>query len=327
MKAIICRELGGPERLTLEEARALRPGEGQVRVAVHAAGVNFADTLMIQGKYQVKPPLPFTPGMEAAGEVIECGPGTRRLRVGDKVMALVGHGAFAEEALVPEELAIAMPEGMPMDVAAAFAVAYGTSHVALEHRGRLKPGETLLVHGAAGGVGLTAVEIGKKMGATVIATAGGKDKVEVALRHGADHGIDYSAEDFKDKVKALTDGRGADVIYDPVGGNIFDASLRCIAWGGRILVIGFAGGRIPQIPANILLMKNVAAVGVHWAAYRQNDLATLSASFAQLFRWYREGAFRPHVSRLVPLAQVPEALQAIAARKTTGKVVIEVRKT
>jgi len=202
---------------------------------------------------------------------------------------------------------------------------YGTSHIALKERGQLKAGETLLVHGAAGGVGLAAVEIGKKMGARVIATAGGKEKVEIALRHGADHGIDYSSEDFKDKVKALTGGKGADVIYDPVGGDVFDASLRCIAWNGRLLVIGFAGGRIPQIPANILLMKNIATVGVHWAAYRQNDLPALRASFEELFRWYLEGAFRPWISERRPLAELPEALAAIAARKTTGKVVIAVK--
>jgi NADPH2:quinone reductase len=263
--------------------------------------------------------------MEAAGVVSELGPGTKRLKVGDRVMALVGHGAFAEEAVLPEDLAIPMPDGLDMRTAAGFAVTYGTSHIALAHRGQLKAGETLLVHGAAGGVGLTAVEIGKKMGARVIATAGGKDKVEIALRHGADIGIDYSVEDFKERVKAATGGRGADVIYDPVGGDVFDASLRSIAWGGRILVIGFAAGRIPQIPANILLMKNVAAVGVHWAAYRLNDLATLRASFEQLFRWQREGAFKPLVSKVYALAETPEALKAIAARKTTGKVVIGLR--
>jgi NADPH2:quinone reductase len=325
MKAIICGELGGPDALTLGELPVPKPGPGEVRIAVHAAGVNFADTLMIQGKYQVKPALPFAPGMEAAGVVSELGPGTQRLKVGDRVMALVGHGAFAEEAVLPEDLAIPMPDGLDMRTAASFAVTYGTSHIALEHRGQLKAGETLLVHGAAGGVGLSAVEIGKKMGARVIATAGGKDKVEIALRHGADIGIDYSVEDFKDRVKAATGGRGADVIYDPVGGDVFDASLRSIAWGGRILVIGFAAGRIPQIPANILLMKNVAAVGVHWAAYRLNDLATLRASFEQLFRWQREGAFKPLVSKVYTLAETPEALKAIAARKTTGKVVIDLR--
>jgi len=325
MKAIICRELGGPDALALGDLPVPKPGPGEVRIAVHAAGVNFADTLMIQGKYQVKPALPFAPGMEAAGVVSELGPGTKRLKVGDRVMALVGHGAFAEEAVLPEDLAIPMPEGMSMEAAAGFAVTYGTSHIALAHRGQLKAGETLLVHGAAGGVGLTAVEIGKKMGARVIATAGGKDKVDIALRHGADIGIDYSVEDFKERVKAATGGRGADVIYDPVGGDVFDASLRSIAWGGRILVIGFAAGRIPQIPANILLMKNIAAVGVHWAAYRLNDLATLRASFEQLFRWQREGAFKPHVSKVYALAETPEALKAIAARKTTGKVVIGLR--
>lgn len=325
MKAIILRELGGPEVLRLEDVPSPKPGPGEIRIAVHAAGVNFADTLMIQGKYQVKPTLPFSPGMEAAGEVIECGPGVTRVKVGDRVMALCGHGAFAEEAVLGEDLAIPMPPGMAMDEAAAFAVTYGTSHIALAVRGGLKAGETLLVHGAAGGVGLAAVEIGKTMGARVIATAGGRDKVEVALAHGADHGIDYAAEDFKDKVKALTGGKGADVIYDPVGGDVFDASLRCIAWNGRILVIGFAAGRIPQIPANILLMKNVSAVGVHWAAYRQNDIATLRASFEALFRWQRQGAFRPLISQHVPLEKAADALRAIAARQVKGKAVIAIK--
>jgi NADPH2:quinone reductase len=240
------------------------------------------------------------------------------------VLATPDFGAFAGQLVVRESDVHVLPEAMDVVTAAGFPVAYGTSHVALAWRADLRPGEVLVVHGAAGGVGLTAVEIGKALGAEVIATAGGPDKLRVAEEHGADHLIDYRSEDIRERVKALTGGVGADVVYDAVGGDAFDASLRSINWGGRILVIGFAGGRVPQIPANILLVKNVSAIGVNWGSYRTRDPARLAESFARLFDWYARGLLKPLVSATYPLAEAPRALADIKARKATGKIVLTV---
>lgn len=321
MKAILCTELGKPEQLTLTDLPSLQPDAGQVHIRVGACGINFADTLIIQGLYQEKPDLPFTPGSEVAGEVIAVGAGVDHLKPGDRVAALCS-GGLAEEALAPAEATIPIPDEMDYATAAGFAVAYGTSHVALGHRGQLQPRETLLVHGSSGGVGLAAVEIGKAMGATVIATASTQAKLDVATAHGADHVINYTEGEFRNKVKELTDGKGADVIFDPVGGDVFDQSLRCINWEGRLLVIGFASGRIPKAPANIALVKNISVVGIYWGAYRKHNPKVLTDSLAQLYKWYAEGVLKPLVSAQYPLENTAEALNALIDRRVTGKVVV-----
>jgi NADPH:quinone reductase len=322
MRAVLCKAFGEPDSLMVEEIAAppLRPGSA--RVAVHAAGVNFGDTLMVAGTYQEKPPFPFTPGFEIGGEVIEVASDVTGLKPGDRVMGTLPHGGYADEAVVAAADLTPIPAAMDYAVAAGFPVAYGTSHGALDWRARLQPGETLLVHGAAGGVGLTAVEIGKAMGATVIATAGSAAKLAIAGRHGADHLIDYSHEDIRVRVKALTDGRGVDVVYDPVGGDAFDASLRSIAWEGRIVVIGFAGGKVPQIPANLVLVKNCDIIGFYWGSYRKRKPALVRDSYQQLFRWFGEGKLKPHVSERFDLADVAEAFRALRSRRSTGKVVL-----
>ena len=324
MKAIVCTALTGLDGLELQDVPTPEPGPGQVRVRVHAAGINFADTLIIKGRYQVRPEPPFTPGLEAAGEVVACGPGVS-WQVGARVAVLCDYGAFAEEVVVAAERLVPLPDAMDYVTAAGFLVAWGTSHIALRHRGGLKAGETLLVHGAAGGVGLTAVAIGKRLGATVIATAGDDEKLALVREHGADHTINYRTGGFRDTVRELTGGRGADVIYDPVGGDVFDESLRCINWEGRLLVIGFASGRVPEAPANLLLVKNCSAIGVYWGAYAMKDPKVLVDSLAELFRWYAEGSIRPHTSMTFPLEQATDALRALKERRSTGKVVLTVR--
>ena len=322
MRAVLCTKWGEPADLTVGEAPEPSPGPGQVLIAVEAAGLNFADTLLIAGKYQEKPALPFVPGAEAAGKVLAVGERVTRIRPGDRVLAMLARGGFAERVAADETAVMALPEAMDFTTAAGFPIAYGTAHGALVWRAALASGEVLLVHGAAGGVGLATVEVGKALGATVIASASGADKLAVAKAHGADMLVDTGEADLRGRVKALTDGRGADVIVDPVGGDVFDASLRCIAWGGRIVVIGFAGGRIPQIPANILLVKNVSAVGFYWGSYRRRDPARIAAQFEQLFGWYQAGRLKPHVSHVLPLARVADAMALLLGRKSTGKVVL-----
>ena len=322
MRAVLCREFGSIDKLELAELPPPVIASGSVRVAVHAIGVNFADLLVVQGKYQEKPPLPFSPGFEFAGEVTEIGPAVDGVKLGDRVLGTVEHGAYAEEVVLPADRALAIPASMDFPTAAGFPVAYGTSHGALEWRARLKAGETLLVLGAAGGVGLTAVEIGKAMGATVIAVAGGAPKLEVARRQGADHLIDYSREDLRARIKEITGGRGPDVIYDPVGGDAFDQCLRSVAWEGRIVVIGFAGGRISQIPANLVLVKNCDVIGFYWGSYRRHKPAQVRQSFKTLLSWFEAGKLKPHVSHVLDLAQVADALALLAERKATGKVVL-----
>ncbi|MEQ9639218.1 MAG: NADPH:quinone oxidoreductase family protein [Alphaproteobacteria bacterium] len=324
MKAMLCKEYGPPESLSLDDAPSPTIGDEEVRLAVRAAGVNFPDILMIQGKYQFKPDFPFAPGAEAAGDVLEVGAKVQGIKAGDRVIAMTGHGAFAEEVSAPARKCLPLPDDMDYVVGAGLALTYGTSAFALIQRAALKPGETLLVHGAAGGVGLSAVEIGKAMGATVIATASTDEKLQVAKDHGADHLINYADGAFKDEVKELTGGKGADVIYDPVGGDVFDQSLRCINWDGRLLVIGFAGGRIPSAPANLALLKNCSIVGVFWGAWTEREPAANRANFERIFQWCREGTLKPHVSHTFPLAQVPDALYALIERKVTGKAVIKV---
>lgn len=326
MRAVLCKAFGEPDSLVVEEVAPppLRPGSA--RVAIHAAGVNFGDTLMVAGTYQEKPPFPFIPGFEIGGEVIEVASDVAGLKPGDRVMGTLPHGGYADEAVVAAADLTPIPAAMDYAVAAGFPVTYGTSHGALDWRARLRPGETLLVHGAAGGVGITAVEIGKAMGATVIATAGSAAKLGVAKRHGADHLIDYSCEDIRDSVRALTDGRGVDVVYDPVGGDAFDASLRSIAWEGRIVVIGFAGGRVPQIPANLVLVKNCDIIGFYWGSYRKRKPTLVHDSYQRLFRWFDEGKLAPHVSERFDLADVAAAFRALRSRRSTGKVVLTTRR-
>jgi NADPH2:quinone reductase len=324
MKAILCREWGGPDTLRLEEVAGapLRPNEA--RICVRAAGVNFADTLMIAGTYQVKPEFPFTPGLEAAGEVIETGAAVTHLTQGQRVLAVLRFGGgYAEEIAVNADAVVPIPDAMDFVTAAAFPVAYGTAHLALTHRGHLAPGETLLVLGAAGGVGLAAVEVGKALGARVIAAAGGADKLAVARRHGADELIDYQSQSIRDRVRELTDGRGADVVFDPVGGDAFDQALRAVNWEARMLVIGFAAGRIQSVPANLILVKNISVIGVVWGAQAARDPVLISRNLAEMLRWWQAGRLRPVVAKTFPLSEAGAALHALLSRRHSGKIVLE----
>ena len=322
MKIVRAHALGGPENLVLEEAEAPRPRRGEIRLKIRAAGVNFADSLILKGTYQVKAPLPVCPGGEVCGEVLELGEGVERLKVGDRVIAFSRTGGFCEECVAPADSAQVVVPEMGDAEAAGFPVVYGTSHLALWHKARLQPGETLVVHGAAGGVGLTAVEIGKALGARVIATASTPEKLEIAKKHGADEVINSSEEDLRVRIKEMTDGKGADVIYDPVGGEVFDASLRAINFEGRILVIGFAGGTIPQIPANIVMVKNVDILGLNYGNYRMHRPDVLTQSFAILMEWYKEGKIKPFVSETFPLEKAADAITHVMKRRALGKVVV-----
>jgi NADPH:quinone reductase len=324
MKAVLCREWGAPDVLRLEEVvrRELRPGD--VRIRARAAGVNFADSLMVGGTYQVKPPFPFTPGLEAAGEVVETGAAVTALRAGQRVLAVLRNGGgYAEEIVLDAASVVPIPDRMDFVTAAAFPVAYGTSHFALTHRGQLQPGETLLVLGAAGGVGLTAVEIGKAIGARVIAAAGGAEKLAVAKSRGADELIDYRSESIRDRVRELTGGQGADVVYDPVGGDAFDQALRAVNWEARMLVIGFAAGRIQAVPANLILVKNISVIGVVWGAQAERDPIWISRNLAELLRWWEAGNLKPLVAQTFPLAEAGAALKALLSRRYAGKIVLE----
>lgn len=324
MRAVICSRLDGPSALTVGDMPAPALGPGQVRIAVRAAGVNFADTLIVQGRYQVKPPLPFVPGLEAAGEIVETAPDVTDIHPGTRVMATLSTGAYAEQAVCNASAVFPIPDGVDFVTAAAFPVAYGTAHGGLAWRADLKSGESVLVLGAAGGVGLATVEVAKAMGATVIAAARGADKLAVAREHGADHVIDYAAEDLRERAKALTGGRGVDVVFDPVGGDIFDAALRTLGWEGRLVVVGFAAGRIPQIAANLLLVKNIAATGLFWGEYRNRNPKLVRESFATLMRWLEAGKLKPLVSHVMPLGEAGAAMEMLLQRKATGKVVLTV---
>ncbi len=323
MKAIRCRAWGAPDTVRLEEAERPSLQPHQVRIRVRAAGVNFADTLMVGGSYQVKPPFPFTPGLEAAGEIVETGAAVDDLPVGRRVLAVLRYGAYAEEIVVDAAAVVPIPAAMDFVTAAAFPVAYGTAHFALTRRGHLQAGETLLVLGAAGGVALTAVEIGKALGARVIAAAGGAAKLEVARSRGADDLIDYRTESIRDRVRALTDGKGADVVYDPVGGDAFDQALRAVNWEARMLVVGFAGGRIQAVPANLILVKNISVIGVVWGAQAERDPALISRNLAELLRWWQAGRLKPLVAKVFPLAEAGAAMTALRSRQYAGKIVLE----
>ncbi|MGH8433374.1 MAG: NADPH:quinone oxidoreductase family protein [Pseudomonas sp.] len=325
MKAVLCKAFGPAETLVLEEVASPEAKKHEILLDVHAAGVNFPDTLIIEGKYQFKPPFPFSPGGEAAGIVAAVGEKVSHVQPGDRVMALTGWGSFAEQVAVPGYNVMPIPASMDFASAAAFGMTYGTSMHALKQRANLQAGETLLVLGASGGVGLAAVEIGKALGARVIAAASNAEKLAVAKAAGADELINYSEVSLKDKVKELTGGQGADVIYDPVGGDLFDQAIRSIAWNGRLLVVGFASGRIPELPVNLTLLKGAAVVGVFWGAFAQRQPLDNAANFQQLFQWHAEGKVKPLVSQTFPLTQAAEAINALGQRKAVGKVVVQVR--
>ena len=322
MRALLCKSHGLPETLVVEELPTPVPGPGQLCIDVKAAGVNFPDALIIQNKYQLKPALPFAPGAELAGVVSAIGPGVTRFKVGDTVCGACGFGGFAEEVVVDAARMFAMPVGVSFDVAASFILAYGTSHHALIDRGELRTGETVVVLGAAGGVGLAAVEIAKAVGARVIACASNEEKLALCRSRGADETINYTSEDLKERIRDLTKGEGADVIYDPVGGGYAEPALRSIGWRGRYLVVGFANGEIPRIPLNLALLKGCSIVGVYWGAFASREPSAAGAAVRQLFDWLAEGKLEPEISGRYELANAPQALRAMLDRKVTGKVVV-----
>jgi NADPH2:quinone reductase len=322
MKALLCTRHGTPDDLELAELPDPVPGPGEAVIRVHAAALNFFDTLIIAGKYQIKPALPFSPGAELAGTVEQLGPGVDTLAVGDRVMAYCRFGAAREKVALPAGQIIRIADGLDFDRAAGLCVTYGTSFYALKDRGNLKPGETLAVLGASGGVGIAAVEIGKLMGARVIACASSAEKLAFARKLGADETIDYSREDLKIRLRELTDGRGVDVIYDPVGGPYSEPALRSMAWEGRFLVIGFAAGEIPKIPLNLVLLRSCDVRGVAWGAWTDRDLAEHRKNTEQVIAWEAQGKLSTHVHAVYPLSDAPAALKAIAARKVMGKVIL-----
>src|SRR5262245_41227910 len=324
MKAVLCKAYGPPESLVVEELPSPIAGPGEVVVSVKTASVNFPDVLIIQNKYQVKPPLPFSPGSELAGVVRSVGDGVTRWKPGDPVMAITGYGAFAEEVKVDVNRLLPVPTGLDFASAAAFGLTYATSEHALCDRGELKAGETLLVLGASGGVGIAAIEIGKVLGARVIACASTDDKLAVCREHGADDTINYATEDLRERIKAITGGKGADVVYDPVGGTYTELALRSIAWRGRLLVVGFAAGDIPKIPLNLTLLKGCAIVGVFWGEFTRREPQRFLASMDKLGRWFAEGRLKPHVSATFPLERAADALAMMAGRNVKGKVVLTV---
>lgn len=320
-KIVVCRELGPPERLHLEEipSAALKPGE--VRIAIRAAGINFPDVLMVAGEYQLKPPLPFTPGVEASGDVVEVDAAAQGVRVGDKVIVKMRHGAYCSEAVVTPAQLTPMPSTFDYAEAATFLAGHGTAYHALIDRGQVKPGEVLLVHGAGGGVGLAAVEMGKMLGATVIATASSDEKLEIARSRGADHLVRYDREPFRDAVKRITDGRGADVVFDPVGGAVFEDSMRCINWGARLLVIGFTGG-IGLARTNLLLIKGASVLGVRAGEAVRRDPALGRKRLKELLAWAEAGKLRPNVSHRLPLEECAKAMRLLLERKAIGRVAL-----
>lgn len=322
MKAVLCKAWGPPESLVLEDLPPLEAAPGKVVIGVKAAGVNFPDTLIIQNKYQYKPDLPFSPGGEVAGVVKAIGAGVEGWSVGDPVIAQTIFGGFAEEVATTPDRMLPLPEGMDFATGASLGLAYGTSHYALVERGQLKAGETLLVLGASGGVGLAAIEIGKVLGATVIACASTEAKLQVCREHGADETINYVDDDMRARVKAITQGKGVDVIYDPVGGRYSELALRDMAWGGRLLVVGFADGEIPKVPLNLPLIKGCSIVGVWWGQWSKGNWDRHGRNVAQLGQWFREGRIKPRICASFPLERAADALNVLAERKVTGKVVL-----
>jgi NADPH:quinone reductase len=322
MKALLCTRYGGPDDLELADMPEPSPAAGEAVVRIAAAALNFFDTLIIAGKYQTKPAMPFSPAAEFAGQVESLGTGVHGLAIGDRVLGYAGHGAAREAIVLAADRLVKIPDGLDFNRAAGLCVTYGTTLYALKDRARLKSGETLAVLGASGGVGVAAVELGKLMGARVIACASSAEKIAFARKHGADDGIDYGSEDLKEGLRRLTQGRGADVIYDPVGGAYSEAALRSIAWQGRFLVVGFAGGEIPKLPLNLVLLKGCDVLGVFWGSWIERDPAGHRANTGQLLAWAAEGKLSSHVHAVYPLADAPEALKAIAARQVMGKVIL-----
>jgi NADPH2:quinone reductase len=322
MKAVLCRAYGPPETLAIEDVPSPVAGPGQVVVSVHAAAVNFPDTLIIENRYQYKPPLPFSPGAEIAGTIKATGSGVTGFAEGDRVIAVCGWGGFAEEVATGAGNLTRIPDPVPMDAAAALAFTYGTTQYALKDRAGLRAGETLLVLGAAGGTGLSAVEVGKLMGARVIAAASSAEKLDLCRRYGADGLINYETEDLRDRIKAMTGGKGADVVYDPVGGSHAQAALRSLAWKGRHLVIGFTSGEIPQMPANMALIKGSSIVGVFYGLFRKNEPARAAELLDELAGWLAEGLIKPAITAKRPLEEAREALRDMADRKVLGKIVL-----
>lgn len=322
MKAVLCRQHGGPELLSVEDVPSPRAKAGEVVVAVHAAAVNFFDTLIIANKYQIKPALPFSPGGEVAGTVKAVGSGVTDFAPGDAVIAVCGSGGFAEEVAVIRNRVVHVQQGVPMDAAAAMVLAYGTTHYGLRERGRLQPGESLLVLGAAGGTGLSAVQIGKLMGARVIAAASSPKKLALCREYGADATIDYAREDLRESVRRLTEDKGVDVVYDPVGGACTEAALRSMAWGGRLLVIGFASGEIPRPPLNVPLLKGCSIIGVYYGGFGEHEPTRHAALLKELLHWLAEGRIRPAIMSRRPLEQASAALSDVAARRALGKIVL-----
>lgn len=325
MKAVLCKAFGPADTLVVEDVSSPEIKKNEVLLDVHAAGINFPDTLIIEGKYQFKPPFPFSPGGEASGVISAVGEKVSHLKVGDRVMALTGWGSCAEQIAVPFYNILPMPDAMDFTTAAAFSMTYGTAMHALTQRGALQAGETLLVLGASGGVGLAAIEIGKAMGARVIAAASSAEKLEVARQAGADELVNYQDEDVRERLRTLTKGQGVDVVIDPVGGDLFETVFRSIAWNGRMLVIGFASGTIPSLPVNLPLLKGAAVIGVFWGSFAQRQPQDNVANFQQLFTWYAEGKLKPLVSQTFALEDTAQAINTLAARKAVGKLVIKVR--
>ena len=324
MKAVLCVEHGPPEKLIFGDTPLPEPGRGQIRLKIHAAGVNFPDTLIIQNLYQFKPALPFSPGGEAAGIIDAVGEDVTTFKVGDRAVAMTGHGCYAEQVVANVAQVVPIAGDMPFDLAAGFTMTYGTSHHALKQRARLQAGETVLVLGAAGGVGLTAVELAKLMGAKVIAAASSDEKLALCKEYGADELINYATTDLKEEVKRLTGGKGVDVVYDPVGDRFAEPAFRGMAWNGRYLVVGFAGGAIPSLPLNLPLIKGASIVGVFWGAFTQFEPDVHRANMAELLEWYQAGKLKPYVSRHFPLSEGAAAIRWMMDRKATGKVVLEV---
>jgi NADPH2:quinone reductase len=328
VKAWVVRQLGGPESLNFEEIAPGKPAEGMVRIGVRAAAINFPDALMVAGLYQVKPELPFVPGVEVSGEVVSAPPGTG-FKAGDRVMALVDNagltrGGYSEIADAAPQSVSRMPDKMSFEEGAGFTLAFQTGWFGLHRRANLNAGETLLVHAGAGGVGSAAIQLGKAAGATVIATAGSDEKVEVCRRLGADHAVNYKTEDFVEEVKRVTGGRGADVVFDPVGGDVYDRSTKCVAFEGRIVIVGFTSGRIPQAATNHVLIKNYSVVGLHWGLYTKRAPELIAPAARALLDLYDSGKIKPHISARIPLSEAPRALATVAEGKSTGKVILTV---
>jgi NADPH2:quinone reductase len=322
MRAVICRQFWDPSTLKVEQAARPVMREGCVRIKIEAAGINFADTLMVQGRYQVKPEFPFTPGLEVAGVVTEVGHGVTRFKPGDRVMAIPGLGGLAEEVVCPAQVTYEIDHSVAWADAACFPIVYGTAYGSLIWRARLEPDETVLVLGAAGGVGSAAVQVARAAGAHVIAAVGGPEKMRKAKAYGAHHVIDYTTEDTRDRIKLLTNGRGVDVVVDPVGGAMFDTAIRCAGWEGRIVSVGFASGTIPQAPVNILMVKNLTLIGFFWGEYRQRYPERVREAYRDMLHWWRDSKLRPDVTRTFDLDDAGAALGLLSERRSTGKIAV-----